>query len=157
MCSWYLSWLASGGLHPQLPNVLRAWCVPYSICIHCVCVCVLKILLQIFMTYFYHATFSTETLLFEHQEYHPASPQNFLGLNNRSFSALTLLVVHQEEHPACKNWVKRCWHDYVWSEVQMICLWSSWCDCHPTFTSLKSRIVYLSGADLLRLSWKRGH
>ena len=25
------------------------------------------------------------------------------------FSALTLLFRHQEEHPACKNWVMRCW------------------------------------------------
>ena len=43
-----------------------------------------------------------------------------------AFSALTLLVGRQEEHPACKKlsdevlaWL--C----VWSEVQMICIWSS--------------------------------
>jgi len=30
----------------------------------------------------------------------------------------------------------------VWSEVQMICIWSSWCHCHPSsFVSLKSRMV----------------
>ena len=41
-------------------------------------------------------------------------------------TALTLLVGHQEEHPVCKKlsgevlaWLS------VWSEVQMICIWSS--------------------------------
>jgi len=41
-------------------------------------------------------------------------------------SALTLLAGHQEEHSACKKlsdevlvWLS------VWSEVQMICIWSS--------------------------------
>jgi len=45
---------------------------------------------------------------------------------NIAFSALTLLVGRQEEHPACKKlsggvlaWLS------VWSEVQMICIWSS--------------------------------
>jgi len=48
------------------------------------------------------------------------------------FYALTLLVGHQEEHLAHKNlsdevlvWLS------VWSEVQMVCIWSSWCHCHP--------------------------
>jgi len=43
-----------------------------------------------------------------------------------AFSAFTLLVGHQEEHTACKKlsddellWLS------VWSEVQMICIWSS--------------------------------
>jgi len=43
-----------------------------------------------------------------------------------AFSALTLLVGQQEGHLACKNlsgevlaWLS------VWSEVQMICIWSS--------------------------------
>jgi len=38
----------------------------------------------------------------------------------------------REGHPACKNlsgevltWLS------VWSEVQMICIWSSWYHCHP--------------------------
>ena len=46
--------------------------------------------------------------------------------HNFSFSALTLLVGHQEEHPARKKlsdgvlaWL------YVWSVVQLICIWSS--------------------------------
>ena len=33
----------------------------------------------------------------------------------------------------------------VWSEVQIVCIWSSWCRCHPktpsSLTSLKSRLV----------------
>jgi len=48
------------------------------------------------------------------------------------FSALTLLVGRQEGHPACKKlsgevlaWLS------VWSKVQMICIWSTWCHCHP--------------------------
>jgi len=42
--------------------------------------------------------------------------------------------------------------------VQMICIWSSCCHCHPViFYSAKSRMVYLSGAGLPRLSWKEGH
>jgi len=46
--------------------------------------------------------------------------------STHAFSALTLLVRRQEEHPACKrlsdellSWLS------VWSEVQMICIWSS--------------------------------
>jgi len=38
----------------------------------------------------------------------------------------------QEEHPACKKmggevlvWLS------VWSEVQIVCIWSRWCHCHP--------------------------
>jgi len=35
----------------------------------------------------------------------------------------------------------------VWSEVLMISIWFSWCHCHPSYrASLKSRMVYLSGA-----------
>jgi len=44
----------------------------------------------------------------------------------------------------------------VWSVVQMICIWSRWCHCHPSpLASVKSRMVYLSGAGLPRLSWKK--
>ena len=33
----------------------------------------------------------------------------------------------------------------VWSEVQMTCIWSSWCHCHPIISaSVKSRMVYPS-------------
>jgi len=48
-----------------------------------------------------------------------------------AFSALMLLVGQQEGHPSCKKlsgevlaWLS------VWSEVQVICIWSSWCHCH---------------------------
>jgi len=54
-----------------------------------------------------------------------------------AFSALTLLVGCQEEHPTCKNlndevlaWLP------VWSKVQMIYIWSSWCQCHPIISCL---------------------
>jgi len=48
-----------------------------------------------------------------------------------AFSALTLLVGHHEEHPASKKLCDEVlvWLS-VWSEVQMICIWSSWCYCH---------------------------
>jgi len=62
-----------------------------------------------------------------------------------AFSALTLLVGHHEEQPACKNWVMRCcrvlvWLS-VWSEVQIICIGSSWCHFHPLSCLIKSRLV----------------
>jgi len=39
---------------------------------------------------------------------------------------------HQEEHLARKKSCDRvlAWLS-VWSVVQMICIWSSWCHCHP--------------------------
>jgi len=63
-----------------------------------------------------------------------------------AFSDLTLLVGHEEEHPSSKNlsdevlvWLS------VWSEVQIVCIWSSWCHCvqkPPTsLASFKSRLV----------------
>jgi len=44
---------------------------------------------------------------------------------HNKLSALTLLVGHQEEHPACKKLSDEVltWSS-VWSEVQMICMWS---------------------------------
>jgi len=30
-----------------------------------------------------------------------------------------------------KNWLMRCWRGCVCSEVQMFCIWSSWCHWHP--------------------------
>jgi len=71
-----------------------------------------------------------------------------------------LLVGWQEGHPACKKlsgevlvWLS------VWSEVQMICIYGP-ADATATPSSLalvKSRMVYLSGAGLPRLSWETGH
>jgi len=48
-----------------------------------------------------------------------------LSLPN-AFSALTLLVGRQEEHPACKKLTDEVlvWLS-VWSEVQIVCIWSS--------------------------------
>jgi len=45
---------------------------------------------------------------------------------------LTLLVGHREEHPASKKLSDEvlAWLS-VWSEMQMIRIWSSWCHCHP--------------------------
>jgi len=69
-----------------------------------------------------------------------------------AFSALTLLVECQEEHPDCEKlsddvmaWLS------VWSEVQMICIWSSWCHCHPIiscFIKIKIGLTFLVPAYL---------
>jgi len=39
---------------------------------------------------------------------------------------------HQEDHPTCKKLSDEvlAWLS-VWSEMQMICIWSSWCHCRP--------------------------
>jgi len=52
---------------------------------------------------------------------------------NIAFNDLTLLVWYQEEHPACNKLSDEglAWLS-VWSTVQMICIWCSWCHCHPT-------------------------
>jgi len=49
-----------------------------------------------------------------------------------NFSALTLLVGYNPKsvRPANPNDEVLAWLA-VWSEVQMICIWSSWCHCHP--------------------------
>jgi len=63
-----------------------------------------------------------------------------------AFIALTLLVGRQKEHPARKKlssdvlaWLS------VWGEVHVICIWSSWCQCHPiVFCFIKIQIVFLT-------------
>jgi len=50
-------------------------------------------------------------------------------LSSVAFSALTLLVGCQEE-PVKKSDEMLMWLT-VWSKTQMICIWSSWCQCHP--------------------------
>jgi len=60
--------------------------------------------------------------------------------------ALTLLVVHWEEHTACKKWSDEVlvWLS-VWSEVQTVCIWPSWCHCIPKpyhLVSSKSRFGF---------------
>ena len=46
--------------------------------------------------------------------------------------ALTLLVCHKEEYLACKNLNNEvlAWLCYR-IEVQLMCMWCSWCHCHP--------------------------
>jgi len=47
---------------------------------------------------------------------------------------------------------------YVWSEVQTVFIWSSWCHCFPKshlLPHLNPGWLYLSDIGLLRLSWKR--
>ena len=45
----------------------------------------------------------------------------------------------------------------VWSEVQVVCIWPSWCHCHLYHLLLHLNLdwFYLSGTGLPRLSWKR--
>jgi len=64
-----------------------------------------------------------------------------------AFNALSLLVGLQEEHPACKKLSDEllAWLS-VFSEVQMICIWSSWCHCHPIiccFIKIQIGLTYL--------------
>ena len=71
------------------------------------------------------------------------------------FSALTLLVGRQEGRPI-KTGEVLAWLS-VWSEVQMIAYGPA--DATANQSSLapvKSRMLYLSGAGLPRLSWKKG-
>ena len=48
----------------------------------------------------------------------------------------------------------------VWSEVQIVCIWSSWCHCIPKAHHLLPHLnpdwFYLSGTGIPRLSLKRG-
>jgi len=74
-----------------------------------------------------------------------------------AFSALTLLVGWQEGHLACKNWVVRYWRGCL-SGVR--CKWFAYGPADTTATPsslapVKFRMVYLPGAGLPRLSWKK--
>jgi len=79
-----------------------------------------------------------------------------------NFCALTLLVGHWEEYLACRNWA--CWTVgvvlSVWCEVQIVCIWFSWCHCIPNPHHLLPRLIldwfYLSATVLPRLFHKRG-
>ena len=84
------------------------------------------------------------------------------GFSACAFSALTLSIGHQVEHPVCKKlsdevlmWL------FIWSEVQIVCIWSSWCHCipkpHRLLPHLNPDCFYLSGTSLPCSSWKRGH
>ena len=56
----------------------------------------------------------------------PAESNGSLLLDVTCLSALTLLVGQQEGHPSCKKMSGEvlAWLS-VWSEVQMICIWST--------------------------------
>jgi len=69
-----------------------------------------------------------------------------------------LWVGQQERHPAFKNWVMSYWHGYLSGARYQ---WFAYgpADATATPSSLapvKSGMVYLSGAGLPRLSWKKG-
>ena len=75
-----------------------------------------------------------------------------------AFSASMLLAWRQEGHQACKNWVVQYWHGYL---SRARCKWFAYgpADATATPSSLapvKSRMVYLPGDGLPRLSWKKG-
>jgi len=80
-----------------------------------------------------------------------------LVLLRPTFSTLMLLVGWQEEHLACKKlsdevlaWL--C----VWSEVQWFAFGPADATATPSsLAPLKSRMVYLAGASLPNLSWKK--
>ena len=72
--------------------------------------------------------------------FHPFTNQT------NSFSALTLLVGRQEGHQACKLSDEVLAWLAVWSEVQMICIWFSWCHCHPIvscFIKIQNGFIFL--------------
>ena len=66
-----------------------------------------------------------------------------------TFSALTLLVGRQEEHPVRKLSDQVLVWLYVCSEVQLNCIWSGWCDCHPIiscFIKIQIGLTFLAPA-----------
>ena len=79
-----------------------------------------------------------------------------------AFSALTLLAGCQEQHPASKKiegWsagMVICLEQGC--KVQIICMWSSWCHCHPIISCFLHENPHwfnLSGDGLLRFLEKR--
>ena len=73
-------------------------------------------------------------------------------------SCKTLLVGRPEEHLAYKKLSDEvlAWL-YVWREVQMTCIWSSWCHCHPIISaSVRSRMVYPASTGLFGLFQTKG-
>jgi len=100
----------------------------------------------------HHQTTTTSVLTIFSVNLGQLVPLSFLSplfLEKIAFSALILLTERQSIWPA-KNLAMRCWRGYLSGArhkhlhvVQLM--------------PLKSRRVYLSGASLSRLSWKRGH
>jgi len=74
-----------------------------------------------------------------HKQYHAARPFSlFNDAVVNPFSTLTLLVGRQEEHPDRKKLSDEvlAWLS-IWSVVHMICIWSSWCHCHPIISCFR--------------------
>jgi len=63
----------------------------------------------------------------------------------------------QEGHPVCKNSVVKYWRGYLSDQGANVYGPADATATQSSLASLKSRMVYLSGADLPRLSWKKGH
>jgi len=66
-----------------------------------------------------------------------------------AFSSLTLLVRGQEKHLGCKMKWSSAGIISVWSEVQIICIWFSWCHCHPIiscFIEIQNGFTFLMPA-----------
>jgi len=56
-----------------------------------------------------------------------------------------LLVGRQEGHPACEKLSGEILAGLsVWSEVQMICIWSSWCHCHSIISCSRSNTEWFT-------------
>jgi len=87
------------------------------------------------------------------------SETNYYRLTSQKFAfrALMLLVGQQEGHRTCKNWVVRYWHGYLSGAKCKLFAYGP-ADTNATPSSLapvKSRMVYLLGAGLPRLSRKK--
>jgi len=68
-----------------------------------------------------------------------------------AFSALTLFVGHQEQRTwKIERWGALAWLS-VWSKVQMICISSSWCHCHPTISCFTKIQTGLTSASLTQV------
>jgi len=80
------------------------------------------------------------------QQYHNSTNIFCVFYLHFTFSALMMLVGRQEGHPARKNSSNEvlAWLS-VWSEVQMICIWSGWCHCHPIISASENpeRFIFL--------------
>jgi len=94
----------------------------------------------------------------ESHVYHNTYRCPFPSAVENAMPSMTLLVRCQEEQPPCKKLSDGVLVWSVWSEVQIVCIWSSWCHCIPKPKCLLAHLnpdwFYLSGTGLARLSWK---
>jgi len=82
---------------------------------------------------------------------------SILPVNLSAFSALTLLVGQQEGHLACKKRVVMYWRGYLYeARCKLFAYGPADATAIPSsLAPVKSRMVYLSGAGLAGLSWKK--